>query len=44
MVNNAELFFKRITQSERWGDSVLKFVMTKHTYPGIRNLVKLAER
>jgi len=44
IVNNAELFFKRITQSERWGDSVLKFVMTKQTYPGIRNLIKLAEQ
>ena len=44
VVCNSELFFNRIIQGERWGDSVLKFLMTKDTYPGIQNLIKLAER
>jgi hypothetical protein len=43
IVNNSELFLERIVQGERWRDSVLKFVMTKENYPGIKNLIKLAE-
>jgi len=43
IVCNSELFFNRIIHGERWGDSVLKFVMTKESYPGIQHLIKLSE-
>jgi uncharacterized protein (DUF4213/DUF364 family) len=39
IVNNSQLFFQRIRQGERWGDSVSKFVMTKKSYPGVKRLI-----
>ncbi|TFG17199.1 MAG: hypothetical protein EU531_03975 [Promethearchaeota archaeon] len=43
IVNNSEVFFKRIIQGERWGDAVSKFLLMKTNYPGIKNLINLAK-
>ena len=43
VIRNSNLFFDRIIQGERWGESVLKYVMSKETYPGIRKLIEFAK-
>jgi uncharacterized protein (DUF4213/DUF364 family) len=43
LVCDSELFFNRITQGVRWGESVLKFVIRKEDYPGIQTLIESAE-
>ncbi len=42
IVNNSQIFFNRIRQGERWGDSVSKFVMTEENYPGFKRLINQA--
>jgi uncharacterized protein (DUF4213/DUF364 family) len=43
VVNSSQLFFDRISQGERWGDSVSKFVIIKERYPGIKKLINNTE-
>lgn len=43
IVNNSQLFYDRIIQGERWGDSVSKFVIIKEKYPGIKKLISFIE-
>jgi len=42
VVNNSELFFNRITQGERWGDSVSKFAILRKDYLGFQSLIERA--
>ena len=43
IVNNSQLFYDRIIQGERWGDSVSKFVIIKEKYTGIKKLINFTE-
>lgn len=44
VIHNSDLFFNRIIQGERWGESVLKYVISKETYPGIKKLIENANK